>query len=53
MAVELPKPLDGIVDPGHDVKPVVEATARLRPAAGVGEVKVDVPDVARDRTDVS
>lgn len=53
MTVELPKPLDGIVDPGHDVKPVVEATARLRPAAGVGEVKVDVPDVARDRTDVS
>ena len=53
VTVELSKPLDGIVNPGHDVKPVVEAAARLRPAAGVGEVKVDVSDVARDRTDVS
>ena len=51
MTVQL-QSLDGIVDPRHDIEPMVEATARLRPAAGVGEVEVDVPDVARDRTDV-
>ena len=53
VTVELSEPLDGIVDPGYDVKLVVEAATRLRPAASVGEVEVDVSDVAGDGADSS
>ena len=53
VTVELSEPLDGIVDPGYDVEPVVEAATRLRPTACVGEVEVDVSDVASDGTDAS
>ena len=53
VTVELSEPLDGIVDPGYDVELVVEAATRVRPTASVGEVEVDVSDVAGDGTHAS